>query len=724
VLTDLDSRLNKEQYEAVVSDKRSLLVLAGAGTGKTRVITYRIAYLIKNCNVQPGNILAVTFTNKASSEMKQRLYSIIGSLASALHIGTFHSICLNILRTDGYHLGIDSHVSVIDQDDRLSILKRIIKELNIDDKRYHPRKYLHFISEFKNSINFVNMLKPNDIIDRLSLVFDIYQEELNSARQIDFDDMLALVVRLFLKEAEVLSRYQELYKYILVDEYQDTNKIQSIFLSLIGKTNNLCVVGDDDQSIYGWRGADIRNILDFDKEYEDVHEIKLLDNYRAGQKILDIANRVIENNLDRRGKRLKAAIDIDTKIISKRFPTESLESNYVSEEIYNLINHKGISCSDIAILYRTNAQSRNFEVSLNRFNIANKVIGAISFFQRKEVKDILSYLRFYDNRYDQLSFRRSIKTPLRGIGDATIDKIISNATAKEIDLFSSLLEYTDENIKHRNKLDNYLQLFIKLDTITSIKDKINEVVERIDYLSYLKQYEDIDTANKRVDNIAELYSAAVDYEGSVAELSLTDFLASTILVSSPDGDDKSSVKLMTIHASKGLEFDTIFLTGLEEGLFPSSQSMDEGNIEEERRLCYVAITRAKRELHLTSVRDRLTYGKRKSSIESIFLSEMGLGNELKLDRNIFNRDNVVRLGYKQDLILEDRLVIEEGKEINDRLSEGDNSLVVSDKVTHSIFGDGVVLSVDKRDKDSRVLVHFKSSGQKKILSSFLKKRFK
>ena len=730
MLDNLEEELNKEQYDAVVSKNRSLLIIAGAGTGKTRVITYRIAYLIKKYDVRPGNILAVTFTNKAAAEMKSRLYSLIGALSTALHIGTFHSICLNILKTDGHFIGMDDSYSVIDQDDRLVILKRIIKDLGIDDKRYPPRKYLHSISEFKNTMGYVNHYKPNETMLKLSLVFDKYQEQLNSSRFIDFDDMLSLVVRMFYKDSSVLEKYREIYKHILVDEYQDTNKIQSTFLSLIGKGNNICVVGDDDQSIYGWRGAEIANILNFDKEYEDVKEIKLVENYRAGQKILDIANNVIEYNINRRGKTLVSAKEIDAEIRYETLSNESLESNFIIEEIKTIFA-KDRENVDIAILYRKNSQSRNFEISLNRAGIKHKVIGATSFYQRKEVKDILSYLRVYENRFDILSFRRSLKIPTRGIGDGTIDKVIIYSQTNGVDLLHSLVDSSAVSKKQQVEIDKYLQLFIKLDSIVSIRDKINYIVENIDYLLYLRQYDDIDTANKRVDNIAELYSAAVAFEESVEGVNLRDFLASTSLTSSAteEQDLTNTVKLMTIHASKGLEFDTVFITGLEEGLFPSSQSSDDGDIEEERRLCYVALTRAKRRLYLTSARERLTYGKRSRSPSSIFLREMGMVSSKssdRLDRSV--SDNYSDYG---DESMSDNYSgygnsslsgSSDGYGGGSLSKSSSDSFSVADKVSHTVFGDGVVLSIDRSGESEKIVVHFKSSGQKKILSSFLDRR--
>ena len=724
MLDNLEEELNKEQYDAVISKNRSLLIIAGAGTGKTRVITYRIAYLIKQYDVRPGNILAVTFTNKAAAEMKLRLYSLIGALSKALHIGTFHSICLNILRTDGHSIGVDESYSVIDQDDRLVIIKRIVKDLGINDKNYPPRKYLHKISEFKNTMGYVNYYKPSETMLKLSLVFDKYQEQLNSSRFIDFDDMLSLVVRMFYKEESVLEKYREIYKHILVDEYQDTNKIQSTFLSLIGKGNNICVVGDDDQSIYGWRGAEIANILNFDKEYEDVKEIKLVENYRAGQKILDIANNVIEYNINRRGKTLVSAREIDAEIRYETLSNESLESNFIIEEIKSILVKDGDQF-DIAILYRKNSQSRNFEISLNRAGIKHKVIGATSFYQRKEVKDILSYLRVYENRFDILSFRRSLKTPIRGIGNSTIDKVIMYSQSNNMDLLNSLVDSGFVSKKQQAEIDKYLQLFIKLDSIVSIRDKINYIVENIDYLLYLRQYDDIDTANKRVDNIAELYSAAVAFEESVEGVSLRDFLASTALTSSAteEQDLTNTVKLMTIHASKGLEFDTVFITGLEEGLFPSSQSSDDGDIEEERRLCYVALTRAKRRLYLTSARERLTYGKRSRSPSSIFLREMGMVSSKSIDKSDGRRSMFD--SYDDNSSLKSY-----GSYVNSSYSYGSSSskslssdsFSVAEKVSHTVFGDGVVLSIDRSGESEKIVVHFKSSGQKKILSSFLNKR--
>lgn len=706
---NIEEDLNEKQREAVVTTEGPVLVLAGAGTGKTRVITYRIAHLIRDKEVSPGNILAVTFTNKAAGEMKSRMKELVGALAEAVHMGTFHSICLNILRKDGDKVGLPSSFAVADQEDRAAIMRDAVKDLNIDKKQFPPRQYNHIISAFKNTEKYVQDLMPEETMHRLVDVYKSYQEALRSQRLIDFDDMISLVVRLFDRNRDVLEEYREVYKYILVDEYQDTNTVQSRLLRLLaGERGNLCVVGDDDQSIYGWRGAEVRNILDFDKVFKDVKEIKLEGNYRSGKTILSAANRLIKYNRNRRGKTLEASSDKAADVRTCQFSGDKEEAEGVAALIENMRN-KGEDLSDIAILYRTNAQSRNFEVALNKLRIPYKVIGGVGFYMRKEIKDILSYLKVLDNPYDIVSFRRSVKVPPRHVGDASIDKLASVAAEKGISILEAAAQDMDAVSRNRNALDRYLEIMDETDKTGGIKNKIETVTEKINYIEYLKQTEDPDEVNIRIENIMELYSAAAAFEEQNPEASLKDFLAGTALITSSDEADteEGAVKMMTMHAAKGLEFKRVFLTGLEEGLFPLSTAEEEGKVEEERRLCYVGITRAMETLYVTRAASRYKNGRHSQFPDSRFLREMEQDASFKFERgimkSIFGKSNEKSLNSRQ-------------KEYN---GNGEGKFKISSKVRHSVFGEGTVLFSEGKGIAEKVTVHFKKNGIKKIIASFL-----
>ncbi len=705
--------LNDEQFEAVTTTDGPVLVLAGAGTGKTRVITYRIAYMIKELNVAPGNILAVTFTNKAAGEMKQRLRNLVGNLAGAVWMGTFHSICLTILRRDGYKIGLPASFGIVDQEDRLAIIRQAMKDIGLDVKKYPPKQYLHAISAFKNTDEYVSNGLPAESLVKLREVYRAYQENIVGQKMIDFDDMLGLTVRLLVADKTALSEYRELFRYILVDEYQDTNAVQFRLLYLLaGERGNLCVVGDDDQSIYGWRGAEVRNILEFDRVFENVKEIKLVGNYRSGGDILEKANNLIENNRYRRGKTLKACNDKTARVETVRFDDERSEAEFVADFV-SRAESEGRDLSGIAVLYRTNAQSRNFEVALNKRRLAYKVIGGIGFYQRREIKDILSYLRFYDNRYDAVSFRRSLKNPGRGIGDASIDKIAAYASANNADLLRAAGEAGGTS-RTAASLKNYISVIEGLDGASSIKDKIDYVVEKTDYLEYLKQFEEPDEASRRIDNIRELYSAAAAFQELEPEATLADFLANTALVTSGDESASGAVRLMTMHAAKGLEFKTVFLTGLEEGLFPLGSAEGDANLEEERRLCYVGITRAMEELYITRVSSRLQYGRRQLTMPSRFLRELGAKAAFRFGEK--KPDTFSNAGGSY---------ADYTRKTPSAASAGGKDGVrfpVSSKVCHSVFGDGVVIGSEGRGAAEKATVQFKKSGIKKILAGFLNPR--
>ena len=692
-------------------------MLAGAGTGKTRVITYRIAHLIVNKEVSAGNILAVTFTNKAAGEMKSRLHELIGGLANGVWMGTFHSICLGILRNETEYAGLPKSFSIVDQEDRLAIIRQIIKSLNIDPKQFSPKSYLQAISSYKNTENYVKNEPIEETFHLLKTVYETYKRELELQRLVDFDDMIALCVRIFSNYPDILKKYQDIYKYILVDEYQDTNAVQfRLLYMLAGISGNLCVVGDDDQSIYGWRGAEVRNILEFDKVFENVKEIKLEGNYRSGKSILSIANRLIENNTYRRGKTLEASADKQSEVKKYEFYNDLEEASFTAKTILDK-HDDGISYDDMAILYRTNAQSLNFERALKMANIPHKVIGNIGFYQRREVKDILAYLKFSDNPKDEQAFFRSISVPKRGIGNSTNDKIISYAEENDITILETLETDLKFLSKSRAAVDRYIQLIHDIIKCESIRDKIELILNTIKYKEYLQSLgEEPDIIDRKMENIDELISDAVRFEEQNGS-SLSDFLASASLVSSNDEEDiEGSVKLMTMHAAKGLEFKLVFLTGLEEGLFPLGNEDGEANIEEERRLCYVGVTRAMETLYITRARSRIRGGRHNQSPESRFLSELQFGRSFKFNKGSTNNTFKNRSGNYADYIKNSSNY--EKKEYND---DNTASFKASSKVYHSVFGEGTVLFSEGSGENEKVTVHFKKEGVKKIIANFLEK---
>jgi len=680
---NLKEVLNKEQYDAVTYVNGPLLVLAGAGTGKTRVITYRIYNLIENERIEPERIMAVTFTNKAASEMKHRLQHLVGGKVNNLWIGTFHSIALRLLRIEYDKAGLNQNFGVIDQEDRISLIRDILKKLNIDSKKYPPKVYLNMISSYKNTLSFVERLPLNDDFYMISEVFEEYQKNLAFLNMVDFDDMVSLIVRVFLGNRNIAEYYQNLFKHILVDEYQDTNTLQFVFLQqLSGAKGNICAVGDDDQSIYGWRGADINNILDFDKYFENTKIVKLIHNYRSQQNVLIAANKLISNNRFRRGKELLPALNLSGEILIKGCYDEQDEAAWVANKIKYLAEN-GTSYNEIAVLYRTNAQSRNFEVEFNKLKIPYKVIGSIGFYQRREIKDILSYLRVYENPFDFQSFIRTMKNPPRGFGNVTIDKLIRYSFEQNVDIFKSIKDNLKSfTHKQAENIKEYLRIFEGLKGIGLVSKMIDYIIKSVNYEDYIKQFEEVATFEKRILNLEELINSAAGMEEK-GDLSLNEFLSNITLISSTDEDAGENVNVMTVHAAKGLEFDTVFLTGLEEGLFPLYGSMDdERSFEEERRLCYVGITRAKRNLYVSYASSRLHYGKRGNSCASSFV------NEIKIPKTFQEKSD--------------------GHEIREGA-----------KVKHEKFGEGVVISISGRGEDAKVDVFFKLCGLKKIVKRFL-----
>ncbi|PLX71532.1 MAG: ATP-dependent DNA helicase PcrA [Denitrovibrio sp.] len=700
-MPDYKSELNADQYDAVKTTEGPLLVLAGAGTGKTRVITYRIAHLINNVGVPPRNILAVTFTNKAAGEMKERLLKLVSYEDADIWIGTFHSICLRLLRRDGHLVELPAGFGILDQDDRLATFRDVVKSLNIDHKKYPPKQYMNKISSYKNTRAYVDGKTPEELMHMFAEVFDHYQKRLKEQNLIDFDDMLALTIRMFQKHPQTTQYYKSLFQYILVDEYQDTNDIQFLFLRLLsGANGNLCVVGDDDQSIYGWRGADIRNILEFDTVFEGTKIIRLVENYRSRQSILKAANDLIRNNKLRKGKDLRAFREEGGMVQVMPVSSDRDEADFVMDNVKKYLE-EGIKGDEIAVLYRTNAQSRNFEVLLNREQIAYKIIGGTGFYQRREIKDILSYLRLFDNPYDSVSFRRSVKAPPRGIGDTTINRVSEYASNNGVSILEAIYAMNDQiRGAQKEAFRKYLALFAELSKCLKISEMVKLVIEFTEYKEYIKKYEDEHEAEKRIENVNELFNAAVAFQMSAGDAIVSDFLAATAISTSTDEPAENCVQLMTIHSAKGLEFESVFLTGLENGLFPLHGSLDEPDeMEEERRLCYVGVTRAKQNLHMSYAQTRMVYGKFMPQQRSVFLEEMGIVGYSKAKPVSTSRPASARPTKK---------VIEI------------NGIKNGSKVVHDKFGEGMVVAISGTGDTANADVFFKGSGLKKIRISFIK----
>ena len=654
------SRLNKEQQEAVKHMEGPLLILAGAGSGKTTMMTHRIAYMLEK-GVSPYNILAVTFTNKAAGEMKDRIESLTGG-TRGMWVMTFHAMCVRILRNHGGVLGFKNGFSIYDESDKKALLKRIVKDLKIDEKIY-PISYLgSVISSCKEAEE-----DPDDYIENNSMnfkaetvakVYARYMEDLQQNNAMDFDDLLWNVVKLFEASSEVLSYYQERFKYIMVDEYQDTNYLQyKLIHALAEKSHNLCVVGDDDQCIYQWRGADIRNILDFEKDFPETKVIKLEQNYRSDANILDLANSVIANNRNRKAKELWTDRNEGNKITYRRLEDEQREAWYVGGEIQRLHDEEGIPFNDMAILYRKNAQSRPFEEKFSFRGIPYRVLGGTRFYDRKEIKDVMSYMHLVENPSDDVAMARIINEPKRGLGPKSLGGIVSYAKAYKLSIFEALKEQEVLGSLSRKSRAAVEDLVTMLDELGAEQDNMelsdiyDNLIRRSGYLTALEAENTVE-ADARIENILELRSVIAEFEEKAAGSVLTDeedefreerdrlredgfdvkeptllqsFLERIALLSDIDNRDESedAVVMMTLHSSKGLEFPVVFMPGMENGLFPGSTSMDDpSKMEEERRLCYVGITRAMRKLYLTGAQTRMLYGRTDFTIESEFMREM------------------------------------------------------------------------------------------------------
>lgn len=668
--------LNDEQKEAVTFKDGPLLVIAGAGSGKTKVLTTRIAYLVEN-GVDPTNILAITFTNKAAKEMKERVIGILGPVAYQIQISTFHSFGLKVLKVNYGLLGYDKNFTILDSDDVLTIIKRILKDMNIDPKKYNPKAIRNKISSCKNElIDSKEYLKyvNTEFDDITQKVFSKYEEKLKQTSSVDFDDLLILPIILFRQNPEILKQYQDLYKYILIDEYQDTNEAQYILVKMISaKYKNICVVGDESQSIYSFRGSNYRNILNFEKDYKDAKVILLERNYRSTKKILDVANSIIKNNKERKDKNLWTSNDEGSKIIYHRTNDEKNEAGYVAEEIRKLID-SGVEKSDIAVLYRTNAQSRNIEEVMLKENVPYKVVGSFYFYNRKEIKDLISYLKLIYNYKDDVSLTRIINVPKRGIGNKTIENLNLKASINGISMYEAIesgkeLEFKKIIDEIRNESEHL-----------SLTELVDFVLDKSGMREELVSEKSIE-ADIRLENLEEFKSITKNFEEKNGIISLEEFLEEISLVSDIEEhkNNEDVVTLMTVHSSKGLEFKYVFLIGMEESIFPHINSFDSASsIEEERRLCYVAVTRAKEKLWIINAKKRTLYGNETSNIPSRFISE--------IDEELLDVDKVEPKTFGKSTILNRKLQ-------NSTTSSGDYN--VGDNVVHDSFGLGVIITVDK-----------------------------
>lgn len=739
-------KLNEQQKEGVFTTEGAVLILAGAGSGKTGVLTHRIAHLIDDLGVNSYNILAITFTNKAAKEMKERVDRLVGMGADSAWIMTFHAACVRILRRYICRIGYDNNFTIYDTDDQKSVIKDILKRKNLDPKQYKDRTILSVISNAKD-----NLISPDDMYQssggnyntmKTAEIYREYQEQLKKNNAVDFDDIIGLTVKLFNEDKEVLRYYQERFRYIMVDEYQDTNRAQFNLIRLLaGGHGNLCVVGDDDQSIYKFRGADINNILDFEKYFNDAKIIKLEQNYRSTQKILDVANEVIKNNAGRKDKRLWTSVKDGTKVIFNVYENGYEEARGIAEDIAHRHLHDRKDYSDFAILYRTNAQSRSLEEKLIEKSIPYRIYGGINFYARREIKDILAYLKTIDNARDDLAVKRILNVPKRGIGAASVAKVDDYAYENDITFYVALRQAKEVPGLQRavSKVEGFvtqIEILKSKSQYIGVGKLIEEIIETVGYSDYIDaESESDEQATERRQNIDELISKAVQYEETVDEPSLSGFLEEVALVADIDNLDENNdmVSLMTIHSAKGLEFPIVYLAGMEDGLFPSYMSIstgDESDIEEERRLCYVGITRAKETLIMSAARMRTVRGETQMNRTSRFVREIpkellaesaqmlkknseysSITGKDHMELPVRKRGQVAFNSYQREAI---------SNTVFDKKTDSAPDYVVGDRVRHIKFGEGTVADMINGGRDYEVTVDFDTAGRKKMFAGFAK----
>ncbi|OQO99590.1 DNA helicase PcrA [Geobacillus sp. 44C] len=717
------ANLNEQQQAAVKTTEGPLLIMAGAGSGKTRVLTHRIAYLMAEKRIAPWNILAITFTNKAAREMKERVQGLLGGAAEEIWISTFHSMCVRILRRDIDRIGIDRNFSILDTTDQLSVLKNILKEKNIDPKKFDPRAILGTISNAKNEL-----LTPEKFAKKVSSyyekivsdVYEEYQKRLLRNHALDFDDLIMTTIQLFERVPEVLEHYQYKFQYIHIDEYQDTNRAQYVLVKMLAsRFKNICVVGDADQSIYRWRGADIQNILSFEKDYPNAKVILLEQNYRSTKRILQAANEVIEHNVNRKPKKLWTENPEGQKIVYYEAMNESDEAQFVVGKIKEYVDSGKRRYSDFAILYRTNAQSRVMEEVLLKSNIPYQIVGGLKFYDRKEIKDVLAYLRVIANPNDDISLLRIINVPKRGIGVSSIDKIVSYASENGLSVFEALGELEHIGLSARTaasliEFRRQLEQWAQLQEYVSVTELVEDVLDKSGYREMLKAEKTLE-AQSRLENIDEFLSVTKHFENVSEDKSLIAFLTDLALISDIDqlnetnGENQDAVVLMTLHSAKGLEFPVVFLIGMEEGIFPHSRSLDdEDEMEEERRLAYVGITRAEEELFLTSAQMRTLFGYTNINPVSRFIREIP---EELVERVNKRTSWTSAAAGKQTTV----------RKIAIASSTGGEAIPwkVGDKVEHKKWGIGTVVSVRGEGDDKELDIAFPSPiGIKRLLAKF------
>lgn len=734
--------LNEQQREAVYHTEGPLLILAGAGSGKTRVLTHRIAYLIEERGVNPWNILAITFTNKAAGEMRERVDDIVGFGSESIWVSTFHSTCVRILRRHIDRLGYDTNFTIYDTDDQKTLMRDICKYLQIDTKIYRERNLLAAISAAKNEMvspeGFRLRAEGDFSRQRIASVYEEYEKQMKANNALDFDDLLVKAVQLLKTQPDVLDYYQERFRYIMVDEYQDTNNVQFQFVStLAAKYRNLCVVGDDDQSIYKFRGADIRNILNFENVFEDAKVIKLEQNYRSTGTILDAANAVIRNNRGRKDKTLWTDNGQGEKIELRQFDTGYDEAEYIVGDIRGHVDSGDCSYNDNAVLYRTNAQSRLFEEKLVSANIPYKLVGGVNFYARREIKDLLSYLKTIDNGKDDLAVRRIINVPKRGIGLTSVNRVQEYALQRGVSFYEAVLgaDLIPGIGRGLPKLESFAALIEHFRSEAgkmSILELLEDIIETTGYIEELKTEGEIE-AEARIENIDELKNKAADYEESCQERgeapTLGGFLEEVALVADIDSLDEDSdyVVLMTLHSAKGLEFPHVYLAGMEDGLFPSYMTVTSDNpeeLEEERRLCYVGITRAMKQLTLTCARRRMVRGETQYNKMSRFLKEIPadlLSTGMRFERE--EKEEAPRQSsWQQARQAFHTKAFSSPRPVQQFKVAGGNGpgYDVGDRVRHVKFGEGLVTAIVEGGRDYEVTVEFDSAGTKKMFAAFAK----
>mgnify|MGYP003186005926 CR=1 FL=1 len=758
-MSEILDKLNDKQREAASYTDGPLLILAGAGSGKTRVLTYKIAYLLEQNIVKPWEILAITFTNKAAREMKERVLSLVEENANDIWLGTFHSICVRILKREIHALGYTRDFNIFDELDKTKLIKDILKRMNLDEKQYAPSFIGYEISrakdEMKGPDKYLMEVTGDYRREKVAEIYKVYQNDLKKNNAIDFDDIIMLTVQIFLNDSETLKYYQNKFKYILVDEYQDTNKTQFLLISLLSASHgNICVVGDESQSIYGFRGADISNILNFEKEFPNAKIVKLEENYRSTKVILDAANNVIKNNKSKIEKNLWTENEDGKKITYKTLQNEYEEVEYITENIDDICRKEKKTYSDFAILFRTNAQSRVLEEVFLRSGIPYRLIGGLKFYSRKEIKDLSSYLKLVHNPNDNIALKRIINEPKRGIGETAVLKLEQIANEKQISIFEAIKD--SNNLVGIRSAGNIIMFRDMIQDIISKKDELKvselmkEILKQSGYEEMLTQ-DDTKENQNRLENLAEYIGVAMEFENENAENGLGEFLDSQALVSDVDkleeGDE--AVTLMTMHSAKGLEFPVVFLVGMEDGLFPSKRSIDEDeSVEEERRLCYVGITRAKEQLFLTNASKRTLYGSTTFTMPSRFLDE--IPQELFDDSSI---NNINLRKRKSESYLNKEYADVEGilahtggkfsaiepkakssgfglsvdsflKNMNisgnkvAAASSNNNKYDVGMTVKHKKFGVGVITKIEPEGNDFKLDISFQNSGNKRLMAAY------